>query len=70
MTATVPEERATAVGTGFAVWGTTSAIGPLAAGALLAAGVLALPLVIGAAMYLCGGAIFAIGFRRMLPARA
>ncbi|HET7699840.1 MAG TPA: MFS transporter, partial [Candidatus Limnocylindria bacterium] len=29
MTATVPEERATAVGIGFSVWGTTNALGPL-----------------------------------------
>lgn len=66
MSATVPEERGTAVGTGFAVWGTTNALGPLAAGVLLAGGVYALPLFVGAAMYVCGGLVFGIGFRRLL----
>lgn len=69
MTATVPEERATAVGTGFAVWGATSAIGPLAAGALLAAGLFSVPLLIGAVMYVMGGLVFGIGFRRGFVAR-
>lgn len=69
MTATVPEERATAVGTGFAVWGTTNALGPLAGGALIAAGVLTLPLLIGAVMYLGGGLVFGLGFRRILARR-
>jgi len=66
MTATVPEERATAVGTGFAVWGTTNALGPLAAGVLIGAGVFAVPLLVGAAMYVCGGLVFGVGFRRLL----
>lgn len=70
MTATVPEERATAVGTGFAVWGTTNALGPLAGGALLGAGAFATPLLIGAVMYVCGGLVFGIGFRRILARRA
>jgi predicted MFS family arabinose efflux permease len=69
MTATVPEERATAVGTGFAVWGTTNAIGPLAGGALIGAGVFALPLLIGACMYVFGGLVFGLGFRRILAKR-
>jgi MFS family permease len=69
MTATVPEERGTAVGTGFAVWGTTNALGPLAGGALIGAGVFALPLLVGAAMYVCGGLVFGIGFRRLLGRR-
>jgi MFS family permease len=70
MTATVPEERATAVGTGFAVWGTTNALGPLAGGALIGAGMFALPLLVGAVMYVCGGLVFGIGFRRILARRA
>jgi MFS family permease len=70
MTATVPEERATAVGIGFSVWGTTNALGPLAGGALIGAGVFALPLLIGAVMYVCGGLVFGIGFRRILAQRA
>ncbi|HYK99462.1 MAG TPA: MFS transporter [Candidatus Acidoferrales bacterium] len=70
MTATVPEERATAVGTGFAVWGATNALGPLAGGALIGAGSFALPLLVGAVMYLCGGVVFGLGFRRLLARRA
>ncbi|HZP95777.1 MAG TPA: MFS transporter [Candidatus Limnocylindria bacterium] len=70
MAATVPEERGTAVGTGFAVWGATNALGPLAAGALIGAGVLALPLLVGSVMYVCGGLVFGIGFQRLLARRA
>jgi hypothetical protein len=70
MAATVPEERATAVGAGFAVWGLTNALGPLASGALLGAGVFVLPLVIGSLMYFCGGLAFGIGFGRLLAQRA
>ena len=69
MTATVPQERATAVGTGFAVWGTTNALGPLAAGVLIGAGVFVVPLLIGAAMYVCGGLVFGLGFRRIVARR-
>ncbi len=70
MTATVPEERATAVGIGFAVWGTTNALGPFAGGVLIGAGVFALPLLVGAVMYVCGGLVFSVGFRRLLAKRA
>ncbi|HUQ41268.1 MAG TPA: MFS transporter [Candidatus Limnocylindrales bacterium] len=70
MTATVPEERATAVGIGFSVWGTTNALGPLAGGALIGAGVFGLPLLVGAAMYVLGGLTFGIGFGRILAKRA
>ena len=70
MTATVPEERATAVGSGFAVWGFTNGLGPLVSGALLGAGVFALPLVIGSLVYFCGGLAFGIGFSRLLARRA
>jgi MFS family permease len=70
MTATVPEERATAVGMGFAVWGTTNALGPLAAGALIGAGIYAWPLLAGAAMYVSGGLVFGLGFKRILARRS
>ena len=70
MTATVPEERATAVGAGFAVWGFTNALGPLASGALLGAGIFALPVLLGSLMYFCGGLAFGIGFSRLLSRRA
>ena len=70
MAATVPEERATAVGAGFAVWGFTNALGPLASGALLGAGVFVLPLLVGSLMYFCGGLAFGIGFSRILARRA
>lgn len=70
MSATVPEERGTAVGIGFAVWGTTNALGPLAAGVLLGGGIFALPLLVGAVMYVCGGVVFGVGFRRLLARRA
>ncbi len=70
MTATVPEERGTAVGIGFSVWATTNALGPLAAGALIGAGVFALPLLVGSVTYVCGGLVFGIGFRRILARRA
>jgi MFS family permease len=70
MAATVPEERATAVGSGFAVWGFTNALGPLASGALLGAGVFVLPLLVGSLMYFLGGIAFGIGFTRLLARRA
>jgi MFS family permease len=70
MTATVPEERATAVGVGFSVWGATNALGPLAAGVLIGAGVYTTPLLLGSLMYLLGGLTFGIGFRRILARRA
>jgi predicted MFS family arabinose efflux permease len=60
----VPEERATAAGVGFAVWGLANAIGPSIAGLLIQTGSLALPLVLGAAAYAGGGLGFGLGFRR------
>jgi MFS family permease len=66
MAATVPEERATAVGSGFAVWGFTNALGPLASGAMIGAGIFVLPLIAGSFMYFLGGLAFGIGFRRLL----
>ena len=65
MAATVAEERATAVGAGFAVWGLANAGGPFVAGALLAAGSFGLPLLVGAAMYIAGGVVFGVGFARI-----
>lgn len=65
MAATVPEERATAVGAGFAVWGLANAAGPFIAGSLLAAGSFGLPLLVGAAMYVTGGIVFGVGFTRI-----
>jgi MFS family permease len=70
MAATVPEERATAVGSGFAVWGFTNALGPLASGAMLGAGIFVLPLLVGSFMYFCGGLAFGIGFSRLLARRS
>lgn len=70
MTTTVPEERGTAAGTGFAIWGATNAAGPVAAGLLLGAGVYAVPLLVGASMYVFGGLVLGVGFRRLLARRA
>jgi hypothetical protein len=44
----------------------TNALGPLASGALLGAGVFVLPLLVGSLMYFCGGLAFGIGFSRLL----
>ena len=60
----VPEERATAAGVGFAVWGLANAIGPSIAGILIQQGNLSLPLVLGALAYAAGGLAFGIGFPR------
>ena len=70
MTTTAPEERATAVGAGFSVWGLTNAVGPIVGGALLGAGIFAVPLLVGSVMYVCGGLAFGIGFRHLLARRA
>jgi len=66
MKASVPEERATAVGAGFAVWGLANAAGPVASGALLTAGVFVLPIILGSLMYFCGAFALGIGFARLL----
>ena len=42
---------------------------PLAGGALIGAGIYALPLLVGALMYVCGGLVFGLGFRRILAKR-
>ena len=69
MTTSAPEERATAVGVGFAVWGATNALGPLAAGVMIGAGVYTTPLLVGSLMYVLGGLTFGLGFRRLLARR-
>jgi MFS family permease len=66
MNACVPEERATAIGAGFAVWAVANAAGPVASGALIGAGIFALPLVIGSLMYFCGAFALGVGFSRLL----
>ena len=65
-----PEERASAVGIGFAVWGTTNALGPALGGALLDSGQLALPLLLAAAAYMLAGVVFGLGFSRRFVAEA
>ena len=65
-----PEERASATGIGFSVWGLTNALGPALGGALLDAGALAAPLVIAAAAYGLAGVVFGLGFSRRFVAQA
>jgi MFS family permease len=60
----VPEERASAAGVGFSIWGLTNALGPVVGGVLMQAGSLALPVVLGAVAYGLGGLAFGLGFRR------
>ncbi|OGO73071.1 MAG: hypothetical protein A3G84_08605 [Chloroflexi bacterium RIFCSPLOWO2_12_FULL_71_12] len=69
MSAVEPGERASAAGIGFSVWGFANALGPGIAGFLLATGVLALPLLFGAAAYATAGIVFGIGFGRIRRAR-
>jgi MFS family permease len=64
MARAAPEERASAAGVGFSVWGVANAVGPVIGGALMAAGSLILPLVLGATAYALGGIAFGLGFRR------
>jgi len=63
MTRAAPEERASAAGVGFSVWGLANAIGPVIGGALMQSGSLALPVVLGAIAYGLGGVAFLLGFR-------
>lgn len=70
MGAVEPRERASAAGIGFAVWGFANALGPGLAGILLATGVLALPILAGAAAYAAAGLVFGIGFGRIALPRA
>jgi MFS family permease len=64
MTTVVREERATAAGVGFSVWGLTNAIGPVLAGLMIQNGSLSLPLVLGSVAYMLGGLAFGFGFQR------
>jgi MFS family permease len=70
MGAVEPRERASAAGIGFAVWGLANALGPALAGFLLGTGVLALPLIVGAAAYASAGLVFGVGFGRIRRTRA
>src|SRR5579859_1614866 len=71
MTAVVAEERDSAAGIGFAVWGLANAAGPTVAGVLIQNGSLELPLLLGALAYVGGGLAFGLGFGggRGLPVR-
>jgi MFS family permease len=62
-----PEERASAAGVGFSVWGVANAVGPVFGGALIQAGSLELPIVLGGIAYALGGIAFGLGFRRGSP---
>lgn len=70
MSTVAPHERGSAAGIGFAVWGLANAVGPGVAGVLIGTGVLALPLLVGAAAYAAAGAAFGLGLARIPPARA
>jgi predicted MFS family arabinose efflux permease len=63
MTSVVAEERASAAGIGFAVWGLTNAAGPALAGVMIQNGSLEMPLLLGALAYATGGLAFGVGFR-------
>src|SRR5579859_7890479 len=63
MTSVVADERASAAGIGFAVWGLTNAAGPALAGVMIQNGSLEMPLVLGAVAYVAGGIAFGLGFR-------
>jgi MFS family permease len=64
MARAAPEERASAAGIGFSVWGMANAIGPVIGGAMMQAGSLTLPIVLGATAYGLGGLAFGLGFGR------
>jgi predicted MFS family arabinose efflux permease len=57
-----PEERASAAGVGFSVWGVANALGPVVGGALMQAGALVLPIFLGGLAYALGGIAFGVGF--------
>jgi MFS family permease len=63
MTTVVAEERASAAGIGFAVWGLANAAGPALAGLMIQNGSLEMPLLLGAVAYAAGGLAFGVGFR-------
>jgi MFS family permease len=64
MARSAPEERASAAGIGFSVWGLANAVGPVIGGAMMQAGSLTLPIVLGATAYGLGGLAFGLGFGR------
>ena len=63
MSTVVREERASAAGLGFSVWGLANAAGPVLAGVMIEHGSLSLPLVLGSVAYVTGGLAFGLGFR-------
>ena len=65
MTVAVPEERATAAGIGFSIWGLANAAGPAIGGLMMQSGWLGLPIVLGSAAYILGGLAFGLGFRNI-----
>jgi MFS family permease len=65
MTVVVPEERATAAGIGFSIWGLANAAGPAIGGLMIQSGSLGLPIVLGSAAYILGGLAFGLGFRKI-----
>jgi len=65
MTVAVPEERATAAGIGFSIWGLANAAGPAIGGLMIQSGWLGLPIVLGSAAYILGGLAFGLGFRNI-----
>ncbi|MCC6720511.1 MAG: MFS transporter [Acetobacteraceae bacterium] len=62
MGAVAPQERASAAGLGFAVWGLANGVGPSIGGALLGQGLLLAPILVGAAAYAAAGLVFGLGF--------
>ncbi len=65
MTVVVPEERATAAGIGFSIWGLANAAGPAIGGLMIQNSRLGLPIVLGSAAYLLGRLAFGLGFRNI-----
>jgi len=65
MTVVVPEERATAAGIGFSIWGLANAAGPAIGGLMIQSSWLSLPIVLGSAAYILGGLAFGLGFRHI-----
>src|SRR5207302_2502217 len=60
MTTVVRDERATAAGLGFSVWGLANAAGPVLAGVMIQNGSLSQPLVLGSIAYMLGGVAFGL----------
>jgi MFS family permease len=62
MSAVDPSERAAAAGIGYGAWGLLNALGPAVAGLMLAGGVLALPVLLGAVVYTIAALVAGFGF--------